>query len=135
MTDVSPCRVLLVEDEAGDAHLVKQALRAAPVAQYEVNWVTSLGAAKQQLQECPPDVLLVDLSLPDSSGLHTVQQLLHHAKSRIPLIVLTGYANAGFALQALESGAQDYLVKGSFDSDSLARAIRYAISRVRLEQR
>lgn len=134
MTGVSPCRVLLVEDDPGDAHLVKQALRAAPGAHYQVTWVTNLSEAKQQLQDGQPDLLLVDLTLPDSGGLHTVQQL-HNAKCIIPLIVLTGNDNAGFALQALECGAQDYLVKGSFDSDSLTRAIRYAISRARLEQR
>lgn len=134
MPDAVPCRVLLVEDDPGDAHLVRQALRAVPGAHYQVTWVTSLSQAMQQLQDDQPDLLLVDLTLPDSGGLHTVQQLLN-AKCNIPLIVLTGNDNAGFALQALESGAQDYLVKGGFDSGSLARAIRYAISRARLEQR
>jgi diguanylate cyclase (GGDEF)-like protein/PAS domain S-box-containing protein len=128
------CRVLLVEDEASDANLVKRALRTAPGMHYEVVWVTNLSQAKQQLREGQPDVVLADLNLPDSTGLHTVQHL-HHARSIVPLIVLTGNDDSSFALQALEAGAQDYLVKGAFDSDSLARAIRYAISRARLEQR
>ena len=132
--DTVPCRVLLVEDDAGDAHLVQQALRAARGVVYAVDWVSSLGEAKRQLQCNQPEVLLVDLSLPDSSGLHTVQQL-HNASNILPLIVLTGHDNADFALQTLEAGAQDYLVKGNFDTDSLTRAIRYAISRARLEQR
>lgn len=134
MQNAPPCRVLLIEDDAGDAHLVKQALRASRDAQYQINWVTRLAEAKQQLAGTPPDVLLVDLSLPDSSGLHTVR-LLHEIFSVLPLIVLTGHDNVDFALQALESGAQDYLIKGRFDTDSLTRAIRYAISRSRLEQR
>jgi len=125
---------LLVEDEASDANLVKQALRMAPDADYEVVWVTDLCQARQQLKEKQPDVVLADLSLPDSSGLHTVQSL-HHAGSMVPLIVLTGNDDSSFALRTLEAGAQDYLVKGGFDSDSLARAIRYAISRATLEQR
>ncbi|MBI5922491.1 MAG: diguanylate cyclase [Betaproteobacteria bacterium] len=134
MSDVPHCRVLLVEDEASDANLVKRALRASPGMHYEVVWVTNLGQAKQQLQQGQHDVVLADLSLPDSAGLHTVQHL-HQARSIVPLIVLTGNDDGGFALQALESGAQDYLVKGDFDNDSLTRAIRYAISRARLEQR
>lgn len=134
MQDAAHCRVLLVEDEQSDAHLVKQALRASPETRYEINWVTTLGEAKLQLAGSQPDVLLVDLSLPDSTGLHTVR-LLHEISGALPLIVLTGHDNVDFALQALESGAQDYLIKGRFDSDSLTRAIRYAISRARLEQR
>ncbi|MCX7177894.1 MAG: diguanylate cyclase [Proteobacteria bacterium] len=128
------CRVLLVEDEAGDAHLVQQALLAARDVRYEINWVSSLGEAKRQLLLGPPEVMLVDLSLPDSSGLHTVQQL-HQASNTLPLIVLTGHDDNEFALQAVDAGAQDYLVKGHFDTDSLTRSIRYAISRARLEQR
>ncbi|MFA7270038.1 MAG: diguanylate cyclase [Sterolibacterium sp.] len=134
MLDAAPCRILLIEDEPGDARLLKQSLRVARDMHYEVNWVTSLGQAKQQLHESLPDVLLVDLSLPDSSGLHTVQQL-KNLNSTLPLIVLTGHDDADFALQTLETGAQDYLVKGRFDTDSLTRAIRYAISRAKLEQR
>lgn len=136
MPDAATCRVLLVEDEEGDALLVKQALRAAPDARYEIDWVTSLGEARRRLAEGQPenDILVVDLTLPDSSGLHTVR-LLHETSGILPLIVLTGHDSVEFALQALESGAQDYLIKGRFDTDSLTRAIRYAISRARLEQR
>lgn len=134
MQNTATCRVLLVEDEEGDAGLVKQALRASRDAHYEVDWVTNLGAARQRLAASQPDVLVVDLSLPDSTGLHTVR-LLRETSGALPLVVLTGHDNVDFALQALESGAQDYLIKGRFDPDSLTRAIRYAISRARLEQR
>lgn len=134
MRTVHVCRVLLVEDDAGDAHLVQQALRASVDRRYEIAWATTLAEARLQLAATVPDVLLADLSLPDSTGLHTVRVLREIAAS-LPLIVLTGHDSVDFALQALESGAQDYLVKGSFDTDSLNRAIRYAISRERLEQR
>lgn len=135
MTDASPrCRVLLVEDDPGDAHLVRQFLRAASEMRFDVVSVGSLAEARQQLAGSPPDVLLLDLSLPDSIGLATVSAGRQAAGS-LPLIVLTGRDDTGFALQTLELGAQDYLVKGSFESDGLVRAIRYAISRARMEQR
>ena len=134
MNTSSPCRILLVEDDPGDAHLVRQALRSVPGAQFDITWVTSLAEAREQLQEHPPEVLLLDLSLPDSSGLATVKAG-RQAAGTLPLIVLTGRDDTSFALQTLEAGAQDYLVKGNFDSDALVRAIRYAISRARMELR
>lgn len=134
MSNPSHCRVLLVEDDPGDAHLVRQALRSASDMQFEIVWATSLTEARQQMRDNSPDVLLLDLSLPDSNGLPTVTAGRQAAGS-LPLIVLTGRDDTGFALQTLEMGAQDYLVKGRFDSDGLVRAIRYAISRARMEQR
>jgi diguanylate cyclase (GGDEF)-like protein/PAS domain S-box-containing protein len=131
--EIESCRVLLVEDEPGDANLVKHALLASADMRFDIDWVTTLAEARRQLRQNPPDVLLLDLSLPDSNGLDTVRAG-RQAADRQALIVLTGHDDTGFALQALTLGAQDYLVKGRFDSDSLVRAIRYAISRGRLEQ-
>ena len=133
MTEI-PCRVLLVEDDPGDAHLVRQILRGARDVNFEVCWVSSLAEARQQLRDASFDVLLLDLSLPDSSGLDTVRAGRKSAGS-LPLIVLTGHDDSRLALQTLEAGAQDYLVKGSFDSDDLVRAIRYAMVRTQLELR
>jgi diguanylate cyclase (GGDEF)-like protein/PAS domain S-box-containing protein len=126
--------VLLVEDDASDAHLVRVTLRNAKELRFIITWVTTLKEARQQLYENPPDVLLLDLSLSDSTGLDTVRNGRQAAGS-LPIIVLTGHDDTDFALQTLESGAQDYLIKGEFDSDRLVRAIRYAISRTKLEQR
>ena len=130
----SNCRVLLVEDEPGDAHLVQQALRAAREVRFEVVWVDSLAAARRQLASAAADVLLLDLSLPDSQGMATVSAG-REAAGDLPLIVLTGNEDTGFALATLESGVQDYLLKSKLDTDGLVRAIRYALSRSRLEQR
>ncbi|BCB26825.1 hypothetical protein SKTS_17110 [Sulfurimicrobium lacus] len=127
-----PCRVLLVEDDPGDAHLVRQTLNAAGAGRFDITWVGSLAEARQQLRDNPPDVLLLDLSLPDSSGLATVLAG-REAAGALPLIVLTGHDDNGFEHQTLETGAHDYLVKGSFTSDGLIRAIRHAIIRARLE--
>lgn len=130
----SVCRVLLVEDDPGDASLVRQSLRVAHDLYFEVTWVTSLAEGRQQLRVSQPDVLLLDLSLPDSTGLETVRAGRASA-GNLPLIVLTGHDDSLLAMQTLEAGAQDYLVKGHFDTDSLVRAIRHAIGRSRLEQR
>ncbi len=128
------CRVLLVEDDPGDANLVQHSLRQSREPVFDVVWVDTLADARQKILESPPDLLLLDLSLPDSHGLKTVQSV-REVTGHLPLIVLTGHDDTGFALQTLEAGAQDYLVKGSFNTDSLVRAIRYAMSRARLEQR
>lgn len=128
------CRVLLIEDDPGDAHLVQLALRRTREINLDICWVTTLDAARQQLSASLPELLLLDLSLPDSTGLETVK-IGRKMAGALPIIVLTGHDDMSFALKTLEAGAQDYIVKGSFDTDSLVRAIRYAISRAKLEQR
>lgn len=134
MPEIKSCRVLLVEDDAGDANLIRQLLRSSSPPRFEVDAVVSLAGARQLLQNTQPEALLLDLSLPDSSGLATVLTARQMADG-IPIIVLTGHDDAEFALQVLEAGAQDYLVKGNFDADHLVRTIRHALSRSRLEQR
>lgn len=128
------CRILLVEDDASDAHLFHQLLKRVSDATFTVAWVKSLAEARDHLKADCPDVVLLDLTLPDSSGLQTVHAG-RAAAGMLPLIVLTGHDDADFALQTLEAGAQDYLIKGAFEADDLVRAIRYAMSRAKLEQR
>jgi len=128
------CHVLLVEDDTGDASLVRQMLRSSTHPHFEFVVAGSLTDMRRQLDDAMPDVLLLDLSLPDSSGLKTIHAA-RQAAGALPLIVLTGYDDTDFALQSLDAGAQDYLVKGAFNADGLIRAIRYAIGRARLEQR
>ena len=130
-----PCRVLLIEDEPGDAHLIRSTLGAGQSMNFDIIWGTTLAEARALLHDGPPpDVLLLDLSLPDSNGLETVHAC-RQAAGPLPIIVLTGRDDTDFALRTLDFGAQDYLVKGCFDTESLIRTIRYAISRARLEHR
>jgi diguanylate cyclase (GGDEF)-like protein/PAS domain S-box-containing protein len=133
MSEPIPIRVLLVEDEAGDAQLVKIELRQAKTEAFAVTWVESLSDIPSSLQKSDFDVLLLDLSLADSDGLATI------AKARllvtVPIVVLTGHCDTDFAIKALEAGAADYLVKGNFGFDGLARAIRYALFRAEMEAR
>lgn len=134
MNPVQSIRVLLVEDEAGDAHLVKMKLGQAQSGHFEVTWAQSLGEAQQCLAASPFDVMMLDLSLPDSEGLATVHSARVMAMN-IPIVVLSGRGDTDFALTVLEAGAVDYMVKGDFGYDGLARVIRYALLRTEMESR
>lgn len=128
-----PVRVLLVEDNAGDARLLRELLRDAPSFRHELTHVERLAEAQAAVQEELPDVVLLDLSLPDAAGLTTVARMLAAAPD-VPIIVLTGLDDETIAVRAVQAGAQDYLVKGQADGGMVARSIRYARERKRLEQ-
>ena len=121
--------VLLVEDNPGDARLLRTLLSAVPA---DFTWVYAerLSAAIELLRSEPLDLVLLDLSLPDSQGLETFTRLFPHAIC-LPIVVLTGTDDETLALQAVQAGAQDYLVKGRLDGELLARALRYAVERKR----
>jgi diguanylate cyclase (GGDEF)-like protein/PAS domain S-box-containing protein len=118
----------LVEDDPGDANLARQALRASTSPLFNVVWADTLAETIRILNQDHFDVLLLDLSLPDSIGFETIHEVRRIA-SDLPLIVLTGHDDTDFALRALEAGAQDYLIKGKFDTGALVRSIRYSIER------
>ncbi len=134
MNRLKAIRVLLVEDEAGDAHLVKMKLGQTQNGYFEVTWAQSLNEAQRCLAAATFDVLLLDLSLPDSEGLATVHSTRAMAMDT-PIVVLSGHGDTEFALSALEAGALDYMVKGDFGYDGLARVIRYALLRTEMEAR
>ncbi|MCQ8118677.1 diguanylate cyclase [Methylomonas rosea] len=134
MTEATNCCVLLIEDEPGDASLVRQYLRASTNLRFELIWRENLADGEQIIAQQKIDVVLVDLSLPDSRGLDTVRRI-RKATRVLPIIVLTGHDDTEFSLKALDCGAQDYLIKASIDTDSLVRAIRYALTRISLEKR
>lgn len=123
-------RVLLVEDDAGDALLVEELL-AEVDAPIQLTRAVSLTEAKPLLagQEC----VLLDLGLPDASGLQAVREL-KEADDQVALVVLTGLSDAGQGVAAVAAGAQDYLIKGQVDGDLLARVLRYAAERARAEE-
>lgn len=132
MSNLFCIRVLLVEDEAGDAYLVKTALKQSKDVEFNVTWSQSLSQAQQMLNSECFDVILLDLSLPDSEGLATVK-LARCCACDIPIVVLTGREDTDFALNALKAGANDYMVKGDFGFDGLARVIRYSLLRAEME--
>jgi PAS domain S-box-containing protein len=127
---MQPVKILLIEDSAAEARLIRELLAEAPQATVELHHAATLGAGLEVLAEGGSDVVLLDLSLPDSHGLETLRSV-RAAVSRIPVIVLTGSDEEDLALSAVEKGAQDYLVKGQVDGKAILRAARYAIARAR----
>ncbi|CCG39906.1 PP2C family protein-serine/threonine phosphatase [Magnetospirillum molischianum] len=122
--------VLLVEDEPGDARLVQLALMGCRKPAFAVTHVSSLTEAIAILAGgAALDVVLLDLSLPDSTGLDTVARM-KDAAPRIPIVIMTGMDDQRLAAAALEAGAQDYLVKSDDPERTVGRAIRYAITRM-----
>jgi signal transduction histidine kinase len=126
-------RVLLVEDSASDAVLLQEALAEGGSGRLEVTHVDTWVAAGGRLAQEDFDVLLLDLSLPDSAGRETFLRA-RKAAPHLPIVVMTGIADEAVALDAMRHGIQDYLVKGQADGHQVARAIRYALERSRVEE-
>lgn len=127
-------KVLLVEDNLADVRLVRELFLEVEACEFELAHVDSLDAALTMLDRNAFDVMLLDLSLPDSQGLHGVNHILHVAP-HLPIVVLSGINDAELAIQAVQAGAQDYLVKGQGDGNLLSRALHYAIERKRTQER
>ena len=128
-----PVRMLLVEDNPGDADLVREMLDSTSAASFQISHASRLSDGLALLTGGNHDVVLLDLGLPDSAGLDTFYSL-HASVPWIPVVVLTGSTDWEIGIQAVAAGAQDFLVKGSVDGDTLARRIRYAVERKRAER-
>ena len=133
MTTGPVLRVLLVEDDAAFASFLGLAL-AAGTEPSVVQAVSDLMGALEQIRRASPDAVVLDLNLPDSAGLATLRTVLASAP-QLPVVVLTGVADVDIARQALQLGAQDWLVKGQLDPDVVQRAVRYAVERKHLTDR
>ncbi len=132
MTDGEPIRVLLVEDNPGDRRLILEALAEVSYSRIQLEHADCLQAAQDTLASTEYDLILLDLSLPDSHGLETVERTEDVAPDT-PIVILTGLDDVNIGIQAVRAGAQDYLVKGEVTGHLLVRAIRYAIERHRME--
>jgi serine phosphatase RsbU (regulator of sigma subunit) len=126
-------RALLIEDNPDDARLIGLMLREADGDSFELRHVERLEDGLQELGNGGVDVVLSDLSVPDSHGLETFQRL-HARAPHVPIIVLSGLNDASLALSAVHQGAQDYLIKGEVNGQLLARSMRYAIERKRMSE-
>ena len=126
-------RLLLVEDTRGDAKAVRLCLRAEGSDDYKVSVVETLSAAIGHLERDKADIILLDLTLPDSAGIETVTRL-YAVAAEVPIIVLTGSDDEKLALRCIEAGAQDYLCKSDMTPHTLRRALGYALGRVREAQ-
>lgn len=130
-TEDTPLRVLVIEDNPGDALLLELTLEETAPARYKLLQAGTLAAGTALLASEPVDLVLVDLGLPDSQGLDSCERVVAAAPD-VAVVVLTGWDDGGIALAALAAGAQDYLVKGQMDGPLLARALRYALERKRI---
>lgn len=126
-------RVLLIEDNPGDARLIQLMLAEEAGGLFESEWVERLSLGLDRLGEGGFGLVLMDLSLPDSQGLDSFLQL-HARAPALPIIVLSGLRDTRVAVQAVQEGAQDFLIKGQVDGPLLVRAMRYALERKRMSQ-
>lgn len=125
-----PMKILMVEDNPGDARLVQVLL--AEVGGYDLVWKQDLAEAAGWLADNQPDAVLLDLSLPDSHGLSTIDAMRSVAPD-LPVIVFTGLNDESVGVAAVKRGCQDYLVKGQGDGQLIGRTIIYAVERKAIE--
>lgn len=133
MNDTINIDILLVEDNPADIFLLKKMLNASALQINTLYTTDKVMEAREVLKTLHFHVTLLDLSLPDSFGIETYLEIKSFVKD-IPVIILTGLSDAGIALEALKEGAQDYLIKGEFNSDLLYRAIQYSLERKKAEE-
>ena len=122
--------ILLVEDDPDDVWVMRNLLGDRWDGPFELSHVELLSTGLERLSEFSFDIILLDLSLPDSQGLETFITMHAHANG-VPIVVLSAYHDESTAVSAVQAGAQDYLVKGQVDDNLLVRSIRYAIERTR----
>jgi two-component system sensor histidine kinase UhpB len=134
LEDTHPLNILVVEDNPSDYFLFSEYLRLSKLPTEHVYHAERLEEALQQLQEHQPDLIFLDLTLPDSEGIDSFIRLNQQAP-HISIVVLTGLNDQQVALSSISLGAQDYLVKGEFDDKLLAKSIQYSIERKKILQK
>ena len=122
-------KILLIEDNRGDVRLIEHMLAQAPTLMFDLEWLDDLADGIEHLRTKPTDVVLLDLGLSRSTGLDSLKQLFAAVPDAPALLVLSGMSDENLATQAVQAGAQDYLIKGQADAPLLVRSIRYAIER------
>jgi diguanylate cyclase (GGDEF)-like protein len=125
-------KVLLIEDNPGDARLIQEMLDEEPDAPFQLHCAERLAHGLEHLAAGETGLVLLDLSLPDSFGLETFAKVYAHSPT-VPIIVLTGNDDQTVALSAVKGGAQDYLVKSRLDRQLLLRSMQYSIERKRYQ--
>ena len=124
-------KILLIEDNPDDAMLIQETFADTGNTSCDWHWVYRLSDGLERLETDHFTVVLLDLSLPDSHGLETFTKA-HAQAPNVPIILMTGLEDEELALQAVQKGAQDYLVKHQVDGPTLGRSLSYAIERHRL---
>lgn len=129
----APIKILLVEDSPSDAELLQEILQDLEGHAFVFRHAETLDEGLKLLAAEDFDILLLDLSLPDSAGTGTFQRA-RAAAPHLPIVVLTGMDSEELGIAAVRQGVQDYLIKGQSDGRVLARSIRYAIERMQVEE-
>jgi len=124
-------RIILVEDNPGDAIIIQEMLKEIYDNQFDLHRFQRVDEGLKHLNE-DFDIMLLDLNLPDSQGIETFNTMNNHAPE-LPIIILTGLIDEELAINIVSEGAQDYLVKGQIDKQLLSRSIKYSIERKRIE--
>jgi signal transduction histidine kinase len=127
----NPLQVLLIEDSAGDARLLREMFSKEKAGRFELTHLVRLSEAEIHLAKARADIILLDMGLPDGHGIETLRRTQAMAPG-IPVIVLSGLDDEALAAQAMQEGAQDYLIKGQIENRALPRALRHAIERQRM---
>ncbi|MDO8141390.1 MAG: response regulator [Candidatus Brocadiales bacterium] len=125
-------KILLIEDDPGDVRLIQEMLKESGAVRYELSHADCLSSGMEFLKKNEYDVLLLDLGLPESQGLSTLNKILS-LSLKLPIVILTSHTDEMPGIVAVQKGIQDYLVKGRLDSNLLVHSIRYAIERKKLE--
>jgi len=133
MINKSIRKLLLIEDNPGDARLMREMFNEEDGRSVEHTHVECMRDAEAHLAQHQVDIILLDLGLPDAQGLDAVRRA-HAAAHHVPLVVLSGLDDESMAIQAMQEGAQDYLIKGQIESRELLRALRYAKERKHIEE-
>jgi signal transduction histidine kinase len=132
MNDQTAVQVLLVEDNSGDARLLREMFSEEKTGSFQLTHVLHLSEALKLLAKGGVDIVLLDMGLPDGHGLDTVRRARAVAPG-VPVIVLTGLDDEALAAEAMKEGAQDYLIKGEIENRALPRALRHSIERHRMQ--
>src|SRR5271156_5881054 len=127
-----PLQVLLVEDNAGDARLLREMFSKETAGSFELSHLTHMRDAEARLAKGGIDIVLLDMGLPDGHGLETLRRA-RAAAPEVVMIVMTGLEDEALAATAMKEGAQDYLIKGQIENRALPRALRHAIERHRMQ--
>jgi diguanylate cyclase (GGDEF)-like protein/PAS domain S-box-containing protein len=125
--------LLIVEDNPGDARLLSEMFKEQGSHNTELTHAECMSEAEKYLSERTFDLIVLDLGLPDAQGLGAVRRA-HAAAPHVPLVVLTGLDDESLAAEALQEGAQDYLIKGQIEARGLLRSLRYAVERKIMEE-
>jgi signal transduction histidine kinase len=133
MTPQETIRILMIEDNLAFVYFVRDALRRATQPTYVLEHAADLQSGIDALRRWNPDVVLLDLGLPDSGGLNTFERVFAEAPET-PIIILTVLEDDALTIRAMEHGAQDYVLKGTLDRAMLLRSINYAVARARAEE-